>query len=130
MPLAATVLVVADEPDMREILAHHLSRAGFVVRSSGAGLEPRELRHRTPPDLVVLDLMHPGIDARELCRQLRAEGGITLLPIIVIPSWDEEADVPEHPRPALDTCLKRPVRAHELVAHVKAVLQTTPPASA
>jgi DNA-binding response OmpR family regulator len=65
------VLVVDDEPTIREIVVGYLERAGFKTLEAADGNRARELLERDPPDLVVLDLMLPGTDGLELCRWMR-----------------------------------------------------------
>jgi len=71
--MAAEVLVVEDEPDIRALIVHHLTQDGFRCRTAADGLEALERLRASVPDLVVLDLMLPGIDGLELTRRLRAE---------------------------------------------------------
>jgi CheY-like chemotaxis protein len=71
--MAAEVLVVEDEPDIRALIVHHLTRDGFRCRVAGDGAEALARLRAGLPDLVVLDLMLPGMDGLELTRRLRAE---------------------------------------------------------
>jgi len=71
--MAAEVLVVEDEPDIRALIVHHLTQDGFRCRTAADGLEALAGCGASAPDLVVLDLMLPGIDGLELTRRLRAE---------------------------------------------------------
>src|SRR5437879_6784389 len=82
--MAAEVLVVEDEPDIRALIVHHLTRDGFRCRTAADGLEALAQLHAGAPDLVVLDLMLPGIDGLELTRSLRAEPAWAALPIIMM----------------------------------------------
>src|SRR5881398_1995459 len=71
--MAAEVLVVEDEPDIRALIVHHLTRDGFRCRTAADGAEALARLRSGVPDLVVLDLMLPGMDGLELTRRMRAE---------------------------------------------------------
>ena len=67
-----TILIVEDEHDIADLVKYHLDKAGLSARVVGDGKQALDLIARDPPDLVVLDLMLPGMDGLELCRRLRA----------------------------------------------------------
>src|SRR5437660_1147679 len=90
--MAAEVLVVEDEPDIRALIAHHLTRDGFRCRTAADGLEALAQLRAHAPDLVVLDLMLPGIDGLELTRRLRAEPAWAALPIIMLTAKADEIE--------------------------------------
>ena len=85
----ATVLIVDDEPIVREVVARYLSHEGYRHARGGDGEAARELIERTDPDLVLLDVMLPGADGLELCRWIRSTSE---LPVIMLTARGEEAD--------------------------------------
>src|SRR3954467_9486309 len=87
--MSARVLVVDDEEMVREVLARYLSREGYEVESAGNGVRALELAAARPPDLVLLDLMLPGLDGRGAGRQRQGAAGPA---VIIITARDEEAD--------------------------------------
>jgi DNA-binding response OmpR family regulator len=76
-----TVLVVDDEPTLREVVVRYLERAGYRALEAGDGDEAEVLLRNQPPDLVILDLMLPGTDGLELCRRIREDSA---LPVIML----------------------------------------------
>ena len=84
-----TVLVVDDEPIVRDVVVRYLQRDGFETLVAGDGDTARALIEKRPPQLVVLDVMLPGIDGLALCRWIRARGD---LPVIMLTARGEEAD--------------------------------------
>jgi DNA-binding response OmpR family regulator len=123
------VLVVEDEPSIAEVVALYLRRAGFEVLTSGDGEEALDLFERETPDLVVLDLMLPGIDGYEVTRRLRASGDT---PIIMLTARKSEAERIAGLEMGADDYVVKPFSAQELVSRVRAVLRRTgaPPADA
>ena len=84
-----TVLIVDDEPIVRDVVARYLQRDGFDTLEAGDGDAARDLIERKPPQLVVLDVMLPGTDGLSLCRWIRSRGD---LPVIMLTARGEEAD--------------------------------------
>ena len=84
-----TILVVEDEPSIREVVTLYLQRAGFQVVDVGDGLEALNFLEESLPDLVILDLMLPGLDGFQITSQLRAKGDI---PIIMLTARRSETD--------------------------------------
>src|SRR5262245_40005120 len=83
------VLVVEDDPTVREIVTRYLEREGYTVQSSGDGSDAVARAGTVRPDLVVLDLMLPGIDGREVCRRIRQDAPV---PIIMLTALGTEDD--------------------------------------
>src|SRR6185437_4498727 len=88
--MTADVLVVEDEPDIRALIVHHLTRDGFRCRTVPNGPDALAAVRSAMPDLVVLDLMLPGMDGLEVCRRLRASA--PALPIIMLTAKADEVD--------------------------------------
>ena len=118
-----TVLVVDDEPEIREIIRFHLEREGFAVRAAPDGQQALDECRAAAPTLVVLDLMMPRMDGLELCRRLRGEARTRNLPILMLSAKGSEADIVLGLGLGADDYLSKPFSAGELVARVQAVLR-------
>jgi len=90
--VASRILVVEDEPDIAEVLQFNLERAGFSVAVERRGDSALEAIRRRAPDLVVLDLMLPGLDGLELARLLKRDPATSALPLVMPPAKGEEPD--------------------------------------
>ncbi len=117
-----SVLVVDDEPTIGEVVARYLSRAGYVPRVAHDGAAAVAEAARERPDLVVLDLMLPGLDGLEVMRRLR-EGAPRRLPVILLTAKGEESDRIIGLRLGADDYVVKPFSPAELVARVDAVLR-------
>ena len=123
-----TVLVVDDEPIVRDVVVRYLQRDGFETLVAGDGDTARALIEETPPQLVVLDVMLPGIDGLALCRWIRARGD---LPVIMLTARGEEADRIVGLELGADDYVTKPFSPRELAVRVQTVLRRArPPASA
>jgi DNA-binding response OmpR family regulator len=123
-----SVLVVDDEPTIAEVVARYLERAGYRTRVAGDGVEALNLVAERRPDLVVLDLMLPGIDGLEVMRRLR-EQDRERIALILLTAKGEESDRVIGLRLGADDYVVKPFSPAELVARVDAVLrrvETTP----
>ncbi|MBI2204464.1 MAG: response regulator transcription factor [Candidatus Rokubacteria bacterium] len=121
------VLVVDDESDIRALVVHHLSREGFQTRTATTGPDAmQEVRNRRP-DLVILDLMLPGIDGLEVCRRLRTDAATAAMPIIMLTAKVEEIDRIVGLELGADDYVVKPFSPKELVARVRAVLRRNRP---
>ena len=118
------VLVVDDEPTIREIVVGYLERAGFKTLEAADGNRARELLERDPPDLVVLDLMLPGTDGLELCRWIRSR---SRLPVIMLTARGEESDRIVGLELGADDYVTKPFSPRELAARVRTVLRRAEP---
>ena len=117
-----SVLVVDDEPIVRDVVVRYLQHEGYETLEAGDGLHAQELLRKHEPSLVVLDLMLPGLDGLELCRWIRARSE---LPVIMLTARAEEADRIVGLELGADDYLTKPFSPAELVARVKAVLRRT-----
>jgi len=115
-----SVLVVDDEPTIREIVVSYLKRDGFRTLEAADGNRARELLEAEAPDLVVLDLMLPGVDGLELCRRLRARSQV---PVIMLTARGEEADRIVGLELGADDYVTKPFSPRELAARVRTVLR-------
>ena len=118
----ADVLVVEDEPTIGEVVSRYLERAGYATRVEGDGLGALEAARERRPDLVVLDLMLPGLDGLEVMRRLH-EGDARRPAIILLTARGEESDRITGLRLGADDYVVKPFSPAELVARVDAVLR-------
>jgi two-component system, OmpR family, phosphate regulon response regulator PhoB len=119
------VLVVEDEPDIRGLIVHHLERDGFRCRVAGTGPDALAAVRSAVPDLVVLDLMLPGMDGLEVCRRLRA--GAATVPVIMFTAKADEVDRVVGLELGADDYVVKPFSPKKLVARVRAVLRRARP---
>ena len=128
-PEVTTVLVVDDEPIVREVVVRYLEREGYRTLEAGDGDRARELVERESPALVVLDVMLPGTDGLALCRWIRSTSD---LPVILLTARGEEADRIVGLELGADDYVTKPFSPRELAARVRSVLRraSTPAASA
>ncbi|MBV9600732.1 MAG: response regulator, partial [Chloroflexi bacterium] len=122
----ADVLIVEDEESLLHTLRYNLSRAGHDVRLCTDGRVALDMLLGNPPDLVVLDLMLPGMDGLEICRRVRAEvtnPTVSHVPIVMLTARDEEIDKVLGLEVGADDYLTKPFSMHELLARVKAQLR-------
>jgi DNA-binding response OmpR family regulator len=119
----ASVLVVDDEPTIREIVARYLERAGYSTRQACDGAEALALSAQRPPDLVVLDLMLPGIDGLEVLRRLRESDAGERVRVILLTARGRETERVVGLKGGADDYVVKPFSPNELVARVEAVLR-------
>jgi phosphate regulon transcriptional regulator PhoB len=127
--MSQDVLVVEDEPDIRNLIVHHLTRDGFRCRAVASGAEALQRVKTATPDLVVLDLMLPGMDGLDVCRRLRSDPGSAGVPIIMLTAKADEVDRVLGLEMGADDYVVKPFSPKELVARVRAVLRRTRPAA-
>lgn len=120
-----SILIVEDEPDIAEILAFNLEREGYDVTTVGDGVEALSRIKASPPDLVVLDIMLPGLDGLEVCRRLRAQPQTKGLPILVVSARGEEIDRVVGLELGVDDYVAKPFSPREVVLRVGAILRRT-----
>ena len=116
------ILVIDDEPKIVEICRDYLKASGFEVVSAGDGPQGLAVARREKPDLVVLDLMMPGMDGLDVCRNLRRESAV---PIIMLTARVEESDKLVGLELGADDYITKPFSPRELVARVRVVLRRT-----
>jgi len=117
------ILVVDDEPDLLELVRFNLSAAGFRVDVATSGSTALAALRRSPPDLLLLDLMLPDIEGTELCRRIRAIPELSELPIIMLTAKAEEVDRIVGLELGADDYVTKPFSPRELMLRVKAVLR-------
>lgn len=117
---ASTVLIVDDEPRLRDLVRQYLEREQFVVLTAADGLTALDLARQRSPDVVVLDLMLPGLDGLEVCRRLRTFSDAY---VIMLTAKAEEIDRIVGLEVGADDYLTKPFSPRELVARVRAMLR-------
>ena len=125
-----SALVVDDDPTVGEVVGAYLARAGFEVHRAADGATALDLAARTSPDVVVLDLMLPGVDGLEVCRRLRRDQ--PAVPVLMLTALGEETDRIHGLEVGADDYVTKPFSPRELVLRVQAILrrarETNPPA--
>ncbi|HEX9841772.1 MAG TPA: response regulator, partial [bacterium] len=119
----ARILVVEDEEDLLELVRFNLAREGYQVQGLARGEEALRAVRAQPPDLLLLDLMLPGMDGLELCRLLRADEATRTLPIVMLTAKGEESDVVAGLELGADDYISKPFSPRVLLARVRAVLR-------
>jgi two-component system phosphate regulon response regulator PhoB len=120
------ILVVDDEPDLLELIRYNLAQHGYEVTCALSGEEALTQLNARPPDLVVLDLMLPGVDGLEICRAMKRDTRTAIIPIIILSARGEEADVVAGLELGADDYLTKPFSPRVLQARIKAVLRRQP----
>jgi DNA-binding response OmpR family regulator len=121
--MLAAVLVVDDDPTVREVVITYLTKAGHAVTSAADGNEALASVASAPPELVVLDLMLPGVDGLEVCRRLRESGGD--IPVIMLTAKGSVSDRVVGLELGADDYVTKPFSPRELVLRVESVLRRT-----
>ena len=118
-----TVLVIEDDPDIVEVVTYNLEREGFTVLSATEGEDGLAQARNRHPDLILLDVMLPGMDGLEVCRRLRGEPRLCTVPVIMLTAKGEETDVVVGLEVGADEYVRKPFSPRELVARVRALLR-------
>ncbi len=119
----ATILIVDDEEDIRELVELYLAREGYDTLMCETGEEALDLVAKEPPDLLVLDLMLPGIDGLAVCRTLKANRKTQAIPILMLTAKAEDADVVTGLELGADDYVTKPFSGKVLVARVRRILK-------
>jgi two-component system alkaline phosphatase synthesis response regulator PhoP len=125
MSPVARVQIVEDSPDIAELIRHYLKRAGYDTAVFGSGRDALIDARKSPPDLVVLDVMLPGMDGLQVCQALRGEPATAGVPILMLTAKGEEADRVRGLELGADDYVTKPFSPKELVARVGALLRRT-----
>ena len=122
-PLRA--LIVEDDADIGQLVARYLQKAGFVTTALTSGRDVLAQARREPPDVILLDVMLPGMDGLELCRALRTDTTTALVPIILLTARDGEDERIAGLETGADDYITKPFSPKEVVARVRALLRRT-----
>ena len=125
-----TILVVEDEPDIRKLVQYNLTQERYKVLEAEDGEQALKLLQRSRPNLVILDLMLPGMSGLELCKLLRERQETAQLPILILTAKAGEADKVVGLEMGADDYLAKPFSPREMVARVRAILRRAEAASA
>jgi len=117
------IIIIEDERDIVELVRYNFRKEGFDVESFSRGREGLDYLHRSPADLVLLDIMLPDEDGFEICKRLRADERLKTLPVIFLTAKSEEMDRVLGLEIGADDYVVKPFSPRELVARVKAVLR-------
>ncbi len=130
MPGRPRILLVEDEAAQREILAYNLGAEGYAVEQAATGDEALLMVRESPPDVVVLDWMLPGVSGIEICRQLKARRETRSIPVIMLSARSEEGDRVRGLETGADDYVVKPYSVAELLARVRSQLRRIRPAAA
>ena len=117
------VLVVEDEEDILDLIRYNLAKEGYAVEGVTAGEDALAIARSRPPDLVLLDLMLPGMDGLEVCRILKRDAKTNSIPVIMITARGEEVDVVTGLEVGADDYITKPFSQRVLAARVRTVLR-------
>ncbi len=121
------ILVIEDEKDIVKVVRYNLEKDGFQVVATGDGLTGLAEVKKTPPDLLILDLMLPGLSGLEVCKEIRRNQTLNRLPILMLTARGDEADRVVGLEVGADDYVVKPFSPRELVAQVKALLRRAEP---
>jgi two-component system phosphate regulon response regulator PhoB len=117
------ILVIEDEPEIREIIEYNLKREGYQLLEAESGEQGLRMAASQNPDLIILDIMLPGIDGLEICRQLKRDSHLHSIPLIMVTARTEETDVVTGLELGADDYITKPFSPRVLVARVRARLR-------
>ena len=130
----ATIMVVDDDSSTLRLIGYMLERGGFQIQTAGDGEEGLEKAFAQPPDLIILDVMMPGLNGYEVCRRLRADSRTAHVPIIILTARSQRVDQKTALEAGADLYMSKPVTPDELVEQVNELLSrptdVSPPAAA
>jgi len=121
--MTTKVIIIEDDPDIAGLVEHYLAAEGFKVSHAKDGAEGLKRVKAAPPELVILDLMLPGLDGLDVCKALRAAPPTASLPILMLTAKGEESDKVIGLELGADDYLTKPFSPKELVARVKSLLR-------
>ena len=120
------VVIVEDEADIREVIEYNLNREGYRTASVSDGEQALQVIRKTGPDLVLLDLMLPGLDGLEVCQRLKSDSSTKDIRIIMVTAKGEEGDILLGLDMGADDYVTKPFSPRELLGRVRAVLRRGP----
>lgn len=121
----ARVLIVEDDGDIAALIAHYVEKAGYAAERVADGVQALTRARETAPDLVILDLMLPGLNGLEVCKALRADNRTAALPILMLTARGEESERILGLDVGADDYVVKPFSPNELMARVRALLRRT-----
>ena len=124
------IVCIEDEEDIQEIIAFNLERAGYQVSLADNGSDGLELVRATRPDLVLLDVMLPGLNGMQVCKQLKSDAATSSIPILMLSARSEETDIIKGLTDGADDYITKPFSPAELVARIQVALRRRPQSKA
>ena len=121
------VLIVEDDGDIASLISHYVGKAGYQAETVPDGGRALTLARANPPDLVILDIMLPGLTGLEICKALRADHHTASVPVIMVTARGEEAERILGLDTGADDYMVKPFSPHELMARVRALLRRAAP---
>jgi len=121
--MSTRILIVEDDPDIAQLVAHYLAKAGYTTERIASGRDALASIAAKPPDLVILDLMLPQVDGLEVCRAVRSDKHTAAVPIIMLTARSEESERIVGLELGADDYLAKPFSPNELGARVRALLR-------
>jgi two-component system phosphate regulon response regulator PhoB len=121
--IQSSVLVVEDEEDIRELVSYNLLKDGYQVAGVASGEDALAAVAAKPPDVILLDLMLPGLDGLSVCRRLKGEAATESIPILMLTAKGEESDIVAGLNLGADDYITKPFSPKVLLARLKAVLR-------
>jgi phosphate regulon transcriptional regulator PhoB len=118
-----TILTIDDEKDLLELVRYNLEREGYCVKSASDGEAGLALAQRDAPDLILVDLMLPGMDGLEVCRRLRSNPQTAAIPLIMLTAKSAESDRVVGLELGADDYVTKPFSTRELIARIRALLR-------
>jgi two-component system alkaline phosphatase synthesis response regulator PhoP len=119
----AKILVIEDDEDIRELISFNLRKEGYQVLDSESGEEGLDMVSTEKPDLIVLDLMLPGVDGLDVCRALKSDSATAMIPVIMVTAKGEEADIVAGLELGADDYVTKPFSPRVLTARIRACLR-------
>jgi two-component system phosphate regulon response regulator PhoB len=119
----ASIVVIEDEADIRQVIEINLAAEGYSVQCAADGQSGLELVRREKPDLVLLDLMLPGLNGLDICRELKGDAATRQMPLIMVTAKGEESDIVLGLGLGAEDYITKPFRVNELLARVKAAFR-------
>jgi two-component system, OmpR family, alkaline phosphatase synthesis response regulator PhoP len=123
--MAPRLLLVDDEPDLLDLLRYTLQQAGFDVETARDGAEALTLARTSPPELIVLDVMMPGMSGLEVCQAIRSDPGMREIPILMLTARSAEPDEMQGLEAGADDYVAKPVSPRLLVSRIRALMRRT-----
>lgn len=122
MVMQKKILIIEDDPATSRLVDYSLRHEGYEVFTASNGLEGIRKAHNEMPDLIILDVMLPGMDGFEICHQLRSEPDTNKLPILMFSAKAQEIDKNTGLKVGADDYLSKPAAPSEILSHVEALL--------
>lgn len=118
-----TILVIDDEKDLIKLIDHNLSRDGYLVLGANDGIQGFSAAKKQKPDIILLDIMLPGMDGLDVCRKLKSDADTAHIPVIMLTARAQETDKVSGLELGADDYITKPFSPRELAARIKAVLR-------